>query len=268
MSWQGFDCPINGRHVVLRDCVACPFPCMELPMVVNIWGDGPRTKREERYSVTIMTKPTKAIVLETLNDYWSDPFSMVRMTFGTLFHSVMENSRMTLAGFDRKDKDFEFERKFEKPLVIGGVPATLVGKADQYQFSTLTLTDYKSTGTYTYEKAVDGDYSGYDVQLNLYRQHLYPDAETLQLAFWLTDHGKRQFVKGIRPFERVTVPFIPDEVLDGIVEDKILAIRAGLADPESVAPCSLEERWNGNRCERWCNAAPFCDQARLTVRHD
>ena len=84
----------------------------------------------------------------------------------------------------------------------------------------------------------------------------------MQLAFWLTDHSKRQWVKGIRPVERVQVPRIPDQVLDDLVTEKIRAIRAGLKDPASMPPCSMEERWNGNRCERWCNAAPFCDQVK------
>lgn len=240
--------------------MACPFPCLELPFLASMWGDGPREPRPERYSVTSFTKPTQAIVLETINDYWSDPFSMVRMTIGSAFHSVMEDSRLFLAGFNRKDKDFEFEKKFEHPIVVDDIPATLVGKSDQYQFSTRTLTDYKGAGTYSYEKAVRGDFSGYDVQVNFYRKYQYPFAETMQLAFWLTDHSKRQWIKGIRPFERVTVPFIPDDVLERLMVEKVRAIRAGLADPGSVAPCSSEERWDGNRCERWCNAAPFCRQ--------
>lgn len=232
-------------------------------MLVAIWGDGPRNRKEERYSVTAMTRPTKSLVLETVNDYWVNPFSMVKMTIGTVFHAIMEGSRLPLAGYGRKDLDYDFERKFEVPFDIDGVRATLVGKSDQYQVSNLTLTDYKATGTYTYEKAVRGDYSGYDVQLNLYRRHQYPQAERMQLAFWLTDWGTRQRVKGIRPFERVEVPRIDDDVLDELVIAKIRAIRAGLKDPGLMPGCTDEERWwNGktyNRCAGYCNAAPFCD---------
>lgn len=265
MSFQGFECPLaDGRHVLLKDCVECPFPCMELPMLVSIWGDGPRNRKEGRHSVTAMTRPTKSIILETVNDYWVNPFSMVKMTIGTLFHAIMEGSRLPLAGFDRKDRDFEFEKKFEHVMDLDGEPATLVGKSDQYQFSTLTLTDYKATGTYTYEKALKGDFSGYDVQCNLYRKYQYPQAERMQLAFWLTDWGARQRAKGIRPFERVEVPYIPDDVLEDLVITKIRAITAGLKDPAAVAPCTDAERWwNGktyNRCAGYCNAAPFCNQ--------
>jgi len=265
MAFKGWDCPLTADHVGLQSCVVCPFPCMELPMIFAMWQD-PREYREDRHSVTSMTKPTKALVLEALNDYWVSPFSMVRMTFGSIFHLIMEMQREKMAAFNRLDQDFEFERKFEVPLDIDGTPATLVGKADQYRKSFRRLTDYKAAGTFSYEKAVKGDYSGYEIQLNLYRRHLYPDAESMQLSFWLTDYTKRQYVKGYRPVEAVEVPKIPDFVLDQIVADKIRAIRTGMKDPASVPPCTLEERWNGNRCERFCNAAPFCDQAGALAR--
>jgi hypothetical protein len=86
---------------------------MELPMLVSIWGDGPRDRKKERHSVTAMTRPTKSLVLETVNDYGDNPFSMVMITIGTLFHAVMEGSRLSLAGFDRKDKDFLVRWKVE-----------------------------------------------------------------------------------------------------------------------------------------------------------
>ena len=110
MAFKGWDCPLTADHVGLQSCVVCPFPCMELPMIFAMWQD-PREYREDRYSVTSMTKPTKALVLEALNDYWVSPFSMVRMTFGSIFHLIMEMQREKMAAFNRLDQDFEFERQ-------------------------------------------------------------------------------------------------------------------------------------------------------------
>lgn len=229
-----------------------------------------RAQKQDVFYVTQMTAPSKATALSLLHDYYPTPQSLVWMNFGSAFHIIIERSRENMAACGRLDLDFDFERRFSAPLIVAGRRVELHGRADQYRHSTATLTDYKAMGTYSFKKLREGDWSsGYDVQLNLYRKYLYPHAKHLQLACLLRDYTEVKAIKDrVRPTEYVVVPHVADDVLEDLVQDKIQQIMHTLAHPDEAIPCTPEERWYNKksreyiRCERYCSAAPWCDQAR------
>jgi hypothetical protein len=265
MSQKGFTCPLTGGHVHhTRECVACPSPCMELPMLFTL-GET-REPKPDVYYATAMANPSKLTALSLMNDYYPYPQDLVWMNFGSAFHIIIERSRESMAACNRLDKDFIFEERFSHTLEVAGRKVELHGRADQYQISTRTLTDYKAGGAYAFKKLREGDWSsGYDIQLNIYRKFLYPHAEKLQLAFMLRDYTGRMESDGLQPTLRISAPFIEDSLIDELIVKKIQQIQHTLEHPDEAIPCTDAERWwNGKaytRCEKYCNAAPFCDQA-------
>lgn len=247
-----------------KECVACPSPCMELPMLFTL-GET-RAPKPDVYYATSMSNPSKLTALSLLHDYYPTPRSLVWMNFGSAFHIIIERSREAMAACNRLDKDFIFEERFSHELEVAGRKVELHGRADQYQVSTATLSDYKAVGAYSAKKLVAGDWSaGYDVQLNIYRKFLYPQAKRLQLVLLLRDFTGRMAHEGLEETMYIKAPFIEDKVIDDLIYKKIQQIQHTLEHPEEAIPCTDAERWwNGKtytRCERFCNVAPWCDQA-------
>lgn len=270
MSFRGFTCPLTGGHVHhTKECVACPSPCMELPMLFTL-GET-REPKPDVYYATSMSNPSKLTALSRIHDYYPTPQSLVWMNFGSAFHIIIERSRQAMAGVQRLDRDFIFEESFNHKLTVAGREVELHGRADQYQVSTATLTDYKATGAYSAKKLMAGDWSsGYDVQLNIYRKFLYPQAKVLKLELLLRDFTGRMEREGLAPVIRIAAPFIEDKAIDDLIYKKIQQIQHTLEHPEEAVPCTDEERWwNGReytRCLKFCPAAPWCDQAKRMKR--
>jgi hypothetical protein len=224
-----------------------------------------REPKPDVYYATSMSNPSKLTALSILHDYYPEPQSLVWMNFGSAFHIIIERSRETMAAYNRLDRDFIFEERFSKKLNVAGRDVELHGRADQYQISTKVLTDYKAMGHYSFEKLMKGDWSsGYDIQLNIYRKFLYPEASKLQLVCMLRDFSARMAKDGLRPVMNIRAPLIEDSVIDELIVKKIQQIQHTLEHPDEAVPCTDAERWwNGRqytRCLSYCNAAPWCDQ--------
>lgn len=267
MPCIGYDCPLDGKVATLKDCVVCPSPCLELPLLFAMMMDNVYWAPADRISITELEKPPLQAALERKYEFTIKPLDRVWMVYGQAFHSLIERQRERMAGYDRKDLDYTFEKanKFQKPLTVGGRTVTVVGTPDQYQRSTRTLTDYKTmkAGDVYYlqggKPMKDNDYAW---QVNRYDVFGFPEGEVqhLQLVGLIRDFNRKVHEKkGIKPFMRFAIPKFDRAEVISRTEAQVKELLVAFDDIKKARGCTSEERWAKNvRCHEWCPCNSHC----------
>jgi hypothetical protein len=239
---------------------------VEVPILFALLENSRKVTRN-RFSVTESYKPPQVLALERKHDYWVDPMRLVWQTFGTSWHSMIEAQRERMAAYDRKDKEYTFEKMnhFEELFLVDGVDVCVHGTPDQYHHPSGMLTDYKTLKYYwdvAYLMKGDWKSSHYGTQVNLYRYFAFPVCMGMQLVALVKDWNRKlSSDKGVTPIVRFSVPFTDDKVIESELRENLREHLVAQDDIAKARPCSADERWKDSiRCEEYCPCNTFCPQ--------
>jgi hypothetical protein len=280
----GFICPDNDR-CLFAECfekcrIADQFPAQRCMALRNLRMIADQREWNGKPSCTQLLKGTREAYLEITKDYYINPQDAVFRIIGTKAHSELdkftgENElgeiRLELEGitgaFDYMDEegnlyDTKSYGSYRTMLCLG------------YQSVDVPTGEYFKTGPRkgqekTHKEIVQGEpeLAEQSLQLNLYRMMLencgFP-IKKLFLDINVRDGGIRAATsRGItQNAYLIEVPKMDNQsVLDYFIpkRDALLWAVEGDIMPE---PCSEETRWNGRKCQGYCNVWESCDIGR------
>jgi len=258
----GFLCPIDGAEHVFSDCLKCARHCLPLPLLL-VLSKADRVKEPGIYHCTEILNPPKVVYFERHYDYFQDPLDMAYATFGTAFHSIMEEGAALVKEMGLCPDKFRVEEPFTAELDTPAGRATLRGRPDIYDTELKTLYDYKTEKSYSVKLLKEGNFndSKHMAQLNIYRLFKYPEAEHLVIVAMVKDHGRQIALKdGLRPIELIELPILNDKAVRDYVIYRVAENLRTEADPQKVRDCTEEELWLQKkdgmplRCTEYCPA--------------
>lgn len=211
----------------------------------------------DTFSVTELMKGTKEIVLTRrfFQELEQDCVDMIWTVFGTAVHKVME-------GHEGENELAEERISIEIPCGEYGI-RHVSGGFDLYNAETQLITDYKTTGVYSYQmKLREGTDSDWAKQLRVYWLILakagFPVRDVRNTVF-LKDWSKTQ-ARRDRSYPQKPIVNIDYEYNGSFNSEVAAYMQADLAQkiievldykdlPESQIPdCSKEERWERDEC--------------------
>ena len=234
---------------------------MELPILLSLMGS--RDVVPGVYSVTEILKPPRIVNYNRQVGFYSDPFSLMFMQFGTAFHEIVAGNQDLCPGHT-----FEHQLYFEVPIEAGDKTIILRGQPDQYNDNTDTLVDYKTSGYYAIKMLMEGKWndSDHQRQVNIYRRFRFPKCKRMNLVMLVKDYSRKLKHDGVPPLITINVPFIQDSDLDTEVKIRLSDILDGESNWLDSRDCTDQERWKhwktGEfvRCADYCLVAPVCPQ--------
>lgn len=211
----------------------------------------------DTFSVTELMKGTKEIVLNRryYQELEQDCVDMIWTVFGTAVHKVME-------GHEGEQELAEQRISMEIPCSEYGI-RHVSGGFDLYNAETQLITDYKTTGVYSYQmKLREGTDSDWAKQLRVYWLILakagFPVRDVRNTVFlkdWSKTQARRDRSYPQRPILNIDYEFngsFNSEVASYMQADlaqKIIEILDCKDLPENQIPdCSKEERWERDEC--------------------
>jgi hypothetical protein len=208
------------------------------------------------FSVTELNKGVKEIILNRRhwNELEQDCSDMAWTVFGTAVHKVME-------GHDGENELAEERVSMTVSTPFG--PKNVSGGFDLYNAETKVLTDYKTTGVFSYQmKLKEGTESEWAKQLRIYWLILgksgFPVKAVRNVIFlkdWSKTSAKRDSSYPQTPV--VTINYGFSEVfnseaaayLEADLAEKITEVLKYKDLPEDQIPdCTEEERWERGEC--------------------
>ncbi len=261
MPLTQFQCP-DGEYIDIEDCLEqCRMGsrCLSLP-TLRVAG------RDREWDgiphVTNLLNGTMLEMLKIHNDYAIDPKSRAFSMLGSTHHKLLE---------EYADGDSEIGLVYGDPPWIQGTADYLEVDGDD-----IVLWDYKTWGSYRVKRALGIHKSGgkvytggkpdlehEELQLNMYRimieeaQDIHIDR--IQLQVTVRDGGIRAAVESgvdqsiyIIPIRRLNDEY----VLDWFVNKAIKLLGAVYTKEADI--CTKEERWDDNRCKKYCEVAACC----------
>jgi len=257
----GFTCPRDGGNYRFDHCIyKCEDTCEPLPLLLALMSE--KKVVPGRYSVTELLNPPQQTFLGRHHPYYSEPESMIAMTFGSAWHGVLEAGKEKLRELKMVDRfaiEESFYEKIETPFGTG----TLSGRPDLYDRQTKILWDWKSVKGYFLKKIRSQGWSGttYHHQLNTYRVYHFLEAQHMKLKILVKDFSeKMKAIDGIRQVETLDVPLINDKLVRQNIEAKMGLQFQYEVNPELVRPCSGVDTWGGKKCTDYCNVYLSCPQ--------
>ena len=212
----------------------------------------------DTFSVTELMKGTKEIILT--RRHWDeleqDCADMVWAVFGTAVHSIME-------GHESENEIAEERISMLVPCDEYGI-RKVSGGFDLYNGDTKIITDYKTTGVFSYQmKLQEGNESDWAKQLRVYWLILQKAGfpvkgvrNTVFLKDWSKTQARRDPSYPQKPIVNIDYDFGPvfrSDVAAEMMADlsaKIQEILYYKDKPEEEIPdCTAEERWE--RGEEW-----------------
>lgn len=211
----------------------------------------------DTFSVTELMKGTKEIVLTRrfFQELEQDCVAMIWSVFGTAVHKVME-------GHEGENELAEERISIEIPCGEYGI-RHVSGGFDLYNAETQLITDYKTTGVYSYQmKLREGTDSDWAKQLRVYWLILakagFPVRDVRNTVF-LKDWSKTQ-ARRDRSYPQKPIVNIDYEYNGSFNSEVAAYMQADLAQkiievldckdlPESQIPdCTKQERWERDEC--------------------
>lgn len=210
-------------------------------------------------SVTSLLRPAQVAALEEMHadSITEDVSERVWQLWGSAAHEVL---------YRATDREAVIA---ERRLFMDVEGWVVSGKADIYDKSTKTITDYKTTSAWSVVFEPEGHKEWHE-QLNLYRllfaENGY-EVDRLQLVLILRDWSEKDLQRSKRgypalPIHIINVPVWEMPFARIFLENRVKAHQE--AREGRYGPCSDEDRWMKDgvpvRCQRYCKVAPFCAQ--------
>ncbi len=237
---------------------------LPLPLFEALCAD-PYNNRGADISCTGLLKPVQQWVLEKRHhkDLQIDASSRLWATYGQLMTLLLER---TVKSSPELRKRFWTECRVHTMVNDWRVS----GAFDLYDWDTKTLSDYKFVGSYAAKKALQGEKTEWQTQLNVLRWLCVNSStipfkpEHLQIVLLLRDHtAKNEEREGLKPVEVIDIPVQPLEEVGAWVEGRVKEFQQALALADIDLPdCTVEETWNGRRCAKYCDVSQVCLQTK------
>ncbi len=219
----------------------------------------PYDKGKSDVTVTgLLNPPRQRVLVEAHKDEVTEDVSdRIWSLFGSAIHSILER-----AGADAGE---EVEERLYT-TIMGWIVG---GKFDSLRLDEKKLTDYKTTSVWT--RIYNSRMQEWTEQLNmlaaLCRLNELAEVESLSIVALYRDWSDSKSQDG-RGYPTSPVEEIPIECMS---QSDAMDMMTGLVlkhqEAEIKLPeCSPEERWfnkrtgKNQRCERYCQAAPWCEQ--------
>jgi len=211
------------------------------------------SKGDADYSATQLLKPPRAVVLE--REHWEhleqDVSDRVWSMFGQAFHVVAE----------RANHEDVAERRLS--ITINGVKVS--GGMDLFQEGSGTYVDYKTTNMWALKNSGPKEW---ERQFNIYAAILRANgievkkAKAMILIKDWRSYELRQAKERGKPYPESSILMMDIPLWEPEKALNFLKTRIALheAAKKILPDCDEEERWNGNRCVKYCPAAAKCEQ--------
>lgn len=148
----------------------------------------------------------------------------------------------------------EVEKRVE--CEIDGVK--IGGSVDAYHPQKKLLLDLKTTSAWAYAHGLKKDYIR---QTNIYAYMLEKmghEVKGIYIQYLFTDWSPSRAGAENYPSkcaELVEVPRVPESKVEAFLREQIELLKG-----EKVPECTDEDRWEGRRCENYCNVSKWCEQ--------
>lgn len=266
MPKSGFICP-NGTKVTTEQCLEhCIMDKRCCPKRYLEYASNKEHEEQvgEKYSVTELIRGTRESYLRRVKDFYEKPNDSAFAVLGTKAHTSVETgTRMEWEGITGQYDDLDDEDggtlveyktygsyKMISILGLEEVPTGEIGKRGAVK------KEWKKTGIPDLEEL--------SLQLGMYQLML---AQKNVPVYHLKAHiivrdGGLYIAKQRGIYENtyyVDVPMMePDEIQDYFLYKKE-NLDAALANRSIPVRCSDKECWNGNKCEKFCPVAEWCE---------
>ena len=254
----GFKCPKDKENRKFDYCFnACSEHCHPTPLLYALSDQ--REVTPGTFSVTEILKPFQQVHFERTCDFYRDPASMMWAVFGTAVHHVISSMETRING------DFAIEVRFSVGIETPHGIATLRGTPDLYDKKKKILWDFKvkpyfNALKFTLNKEFPLKELGDHYQLNLYRVWGQPEAEKLKLCYIVRDHNKSVMREGVPPILDRDVPIYNTKVMQDLTVERMTTHFACELGKQPPPECTTRDRWNGNKCGKYCGGSEHCPQ--------
>lgn len=290
MPAKWFLCP-DGQTCEIKDCLKSCRMAKEFPARRCLSIRTLRLIAEQREwtgtpSTTQLLKGTREAYLELIENYILDPQGALFRVHGTKAHALLDqftgdnelgeirlNDAICSGQFDLYDDGVLFDSKTwgsYKVMKALGI----------YQVEVETGEVYKSGARKGQPKKVkqirtDGepDLFNEEIQLNDYRMKLedagFP-VHTMVIEALVRDANTYMATsRGItKAGYLIPIKRLPDEEVKAYLKSKRKALLSALETKIMPLPCNELESWDGRKCAKYCNVAPFCDVGRSKKQNE
>ncbi len=250
-----FKCP-DGNIRPIKEClVKCGMGdrCLSLPTLTTI---GYTRQFNGHPSTTQLLNPTRLEYLSIKYPFAVDPFDQAFALLGTRHHGKLEAVAKKIEGL-------------ESELLLKGETSGILDLLEPLDDDKYRLIDYKTFGSYSVAKHLGlKDGGEYDrlklaLQLNNYRilaSELDFNITELKAQVTVRDGGTRSAKdNGIdRNLYMLSVEILPNDEVKEYFITKSYALLTAIDNNQVPELCPCEERWNGNRCKRFCPVNAYC----------
>jgi len=243
----GFICP-DGKRVSHRQCLeGCRQRCLTLPTLASLaqvreWNGIPST--------TQCLNGTRMEYLKITSDYYVKPKERAFALLGTRHHFRLE-------AITRKLNVLSEEK------LQGEVSGVIDLLEPDHAPDCYILADYKTSGSYKVARALRGDMSDWELQLNNYRimvEDLGFPVSRMLVQCTVRDGGTFMARKNglTENIYLIPVKRLDDaQVKDYFYRKSQMLIKA-VENGEMPPPCNGEESWGGRRCLGYCDVVDLC----------
>ncbi|HQO66108.1 MAG TPA: hypothetical protein PLI66_05190 [Spirochaetales bacterium] len=276
---------IDGQKIPVEDAISgkvptrFPIPYLELAADFRAWDGKPH--------VTDLLSGIRPLWLKNKNDYAVDPDDAAYRILGIGSHARLESSGDQPGAELPLDAD-EIQGRTDLLTTVNGkmsiIDYKVLGSYKVQQLLGIYYEDVpvldpdgnpvffksgKNKGERKTKKMLKTDPSKADVkefarQLNIYRYLVKLTkgviVDDLYLFVIVRDGGTRSATERGVLFKTYTIrlPLAPEEKVIAYVEARSAEIRAYMASDNPPPMCTVEECWNGKKCQEYCEVKDFC----------
>ena len=275
----GFICPDGDCHRFEECFAGCPiyydFPagrCMALRNLRMIAEQRPWTGKP---SCTQLLKGTREAFLEITKDYYFDPQDAIFRIIGTKAHAELDKFtgdneigeiRLEIKGITGAFDYYESGKLYDSKTYGSYKVMQCLGLKTKEQETGEAYKSGARKGQPKKKKIIvqgEPELTEQELQMNLYRMMLEDAGFPVKGLFLDVNVRDGNTVparqRGImKNAYLIPIPKLPDDQVLAYFLPKRNALLTALETGEMPPECSLEERWEGRKCERYCHVAEFC----------
>lgn len=234
-------CPIENDIVTVGNITGRRGRCLTIPTLIEVGYS--RDYSGGKFSTTLLTAEPRQAFIQLTMPYPINPRGRGFPILGSRCHRHLEATAKLVDGLKAEHK------------ISGELATSMLDLLQPINENQWLIADYKTVGTYTVVKMLEGDYSGYDYQLNHYRLqclNIGLDIPELWIEYIARDYGTKYAKEVPENMGMIPVPvYNPKEIADWF-ECRDESLKMYLAHDEMPPLC--EDRWaNDRRCKEYCD---------------